>query len=236
MSKRRTRPGGVMARATKRSAVQRGLDAVLGKALPVGLGGGEGPSADQQAGLLIGLADRRQRDGAGAGCAVARLVLPTAWRSRRGCRPPATAMRLSAGSVRPPGNTNLPGMKACRAWRRPISTLQLAALAVEQDQRRRVARPQRPSPPSAKSLRLRPVSTCRLWSCPSIDGSSRHSSGWVSMRVVLAAEAVHVERPLQADDGALDRPQQSQRQRRCVSGTQIARCCQVDSVLVASTP
>ena len=40
---------------------------MVGKGLPFGLAGGERPFlADQQAGLLVGLPDRRERDGAGA--------------------------------------------------------------------------------------------------------------------------------------------------------------------------
>ena len=193
-------------------AFERRLHAVFGKALPVGLGGGERAlAADQQAGLLIGLADRRQRDRAGARRASGGCCRGRALPLRRGCRPSATATRLSAGSVRPPGKTNLPGMKACRAWRRPISTLDLAAAAVEQDQRRGVARAQRPCRRAAH----RPVGFGLVM--PSMRPSSgrlhaplpcaRSASGF-GMRlelVVLAAEAVHVERPLQADDRALDR-------------------------------
>ena len=144
MSKRRTRPGGVMARATKRSGSQRRLHAVLDETLPVGLGGRERALApDQQAGLLIGLADRRKRDGARPCAGSCARWSRAAWLLRAGQASSATGTRPSSGSVRPPGKTNLPGMKA---WLRMAPAHQhahFAALAVEQDQRRGVARPHR---------------------------------------------------------------------------------------------
>ena len=232
VSKRRTRPGGVMARATKRSVVQRRLHAVFGKALPVAPWWWRTRPCGRSAGRLPhrsrGSPTARWRGPAprvSAAVADGELgeFLADAGLS-------ATAMRLSAGSVRPPGNTNLPGMKAWRAWRRPISTLKLAAGAVEQDQRCRVARPQR----ACRRARDLPASALSICSsghafADAVTASRLRFSLGMRVDLVLAAEAVHVERPLQADDRALDRPQQASA-KTMVSGTQMARCCQVDSV------
>ena len=142
-------------------------------------------------------------------CAAAGSGQPAIARPRG--RSPATAMRLSAGSVRPPGNTNLPGMKAWRLWRRPIRTLTVVAVAVEQEQGRRIAWAHRLAA-ERKVFRIRPcrpgLSSCLPCGDRSEDSDKRNAVCRLRLHGVLAAEAVHVERPLQADDRALDRLQQ----------------------------
>ena len=144
VSKRRTRLGGVMARAMKRSGVQRGLDAVLGKALPVGLGRREGAfAADQQAGFLIGLADGRKRDGAGprrAGAAGAGGQLGFFLRVQGGGDGNAAVGRIGAAA----GKDELAGHEGMAGMAPAHQHQNLVALAVEQDQGRGVARAQRP--------------------------------------------------------------------------------------------
>ena len=110
-------PGGVMARPMNCSAPRSGRTLGLGEGgsrRRRGLCAASCADAEQQAGLLEGLADRRERERARlarrSGAAAASSAAP-----RRGIERRATGMRRSAGSTRPPGNTNLPGMNLCRA-------------------------------------------------------------------------------------------------------------------------
>ena len=115
VSKRRGRRGGVMARAMKWMLRQVGMNRRPRRrptTAPAGAAGALGaPGAEQQAGLLEGLADggerQRPRLGRGRPSHVAHQLAPR--RADRAARRPASAGR--AASTLPPGNTNLPGRK-----------------------------------------------------------------------------------------------------------------------------
>ena len=132
-----------MARAMKCSALRSGSTSGLGERRPRAVRHRRHvvhALAEQQAGLLEGLADRRQRQRARLGEARAAHAAhqPRAGVADRGRL--ATGILRSPGSMRPPGNTNLPAMNFRPAWRLPSSTFGTGAGAVDQDQRRGVAR------------------------------------------------------------------------------------------------
>ena len=194
MSKRRTRPGGVMARAIMRRPDKRRAHAVVGKGLPLGLAGGERSFlADQQAGLLIGLPDRRKRDGAGARMAGAagaggELCLLMRVQTRRHGDAAVGRIGAAAGKHELPGHEGVPHVAAAHQH------VELAALAVEQDQRAGVARAQRPWPSAfASSLSTSALVMPSMRRPYGVSGAMErvriepglaglHSSGCVSMR------------------------------------------------------
>ena len=183
-----TRPAGRRDRARDEvEAVERRRDAGRGEARPCACGRARcaaPPSATPTARPVSSKVSRiaasaSARARAGEGRRVAAISLA----STNGSSGAATLMRRSAGSSAPPGKTYLLGMKAWPGWRLPSRTRAAAVRAIDEDQRRRVARPQR-------GRRARRVA-----------------------RVRRLAEAVHAHRPLVADQRALDPRQHRQAER-----------------------
>src|SRR6266851_9379233 len=119
VSKRRTRPGGVIARAIKNSPDGSGSN-------PASLKGFHSPSSfgaaplvlrprqrpvSSQASRIAAIANERARDGVIFGLPFIRLVS-----SAFGIAA-ATGLRLSVLSTRPPAKTNLQGMNKTLSWR-----------------------------------------------------------------------------------------------------------------------
>src|SRR6187200_1467646 len=100
-----------------------------------------------------------------------------------GSRSAIGSMRQSAGSRRPPGKTNLLGMKACEAWRLPISTRGVAMPSRRTMMRVAASRGRRAREASG-GFNLIDLGTAALGQCSIF-------------------EAMHPERPLQGDDRAL---------------------------------
>ncbi len=78
--------------------------------------------AEQQAGFLGHFAHRRQRHAAREFGAWSRRPVPAVCACVPGCSSLTADMARSSASMRPPGNTNLPGMNLWPWWRRPSST------------------------------------------------------------------------------------------------------------------
>ena len=206
---------------------------MVGKALPVGLAWSKGAlAADQQAGLLIGLADRRQGDGAGAGrrCGAAIGAQPGLFvaDARSSATGDAAVGRVgaAAGKHEFAGHEGMAAHAGGPSARVTSSPERSSRISVAASRGRSGPPPSAKSCDSALSTSARvmpsmavPSRSCRRRPLPA-DGDRQHAqaSGCVSMTIVLAAEAVHVERPLQPDDRALDRPEQRQRQKRWSAG------------------
>ena len=137
VSKRRTRPGGVIARAIRNSPDGSG-------SRPASVNGFHGPSSagaaplllrprqspvSSQASRIAATASERARDGVIFGLPFRRFAS-----SAFGIGA-ATGTRLSVLSTRPPGKTNLPGMNTTLSWRLPTRTFGVAHGAIDQDQR-----------------------------------------------------------------------------------------------------
>ena len=82
---------------------------------------------EHQAGLLVGLAHRGERESRAPWRRSAASPAASAARCRARCKGAAVGISRSVGSMRPPGKTNLPGMKRCRSCRRPSSTFGTAS-------------------------------------------------------------------------------------------------------------
>ena len=127
VSKRRTRPGGVIARA-----IRNRLDGSGSR--PASVKGAQAPSSftglstlrprqspvSSQASRMAATASARARDAAIFGLPLSRLASSSAEMGA------ATGMRLSALSTRPPGKTYLPGMNTTLSWRLPTKTFGLS--------------------------------------------------------------------------------------------------------------
>src|SRR5882762_3978786 len=124
VSKRRTRPGGVMARAIKNSpdgsgnrpASAKGFHAPSSAAgAPLLLRPRQRP-VSSQASRIAAIASDRARDGVILGLPFKRLASSSFGIGA------ATGTRLSDLSTRPPGKTYLPGMNTTLSWRLPTRT------------------------------------------------------------------------------------------------------------------
>ena len=145
VSKRRTRPGGVIARAIRnrpdgsgsRPASLNGLPApgAACALVPALRCRGKGRFPRRLRGSRRSPAHARARRRS-SGCPSA------GWPAARREIGAATGILLSLGSTRPPGKTYLPGMNTTLSWRLPTSTFGFGAAAIDQDQRRRVLRPE----------------------------------------------------------------------------------------------
>src|SRR5690606_20721587 len=121
-------------------------------------------------------------------------------------------MRPSAGSVRPPGKTNLPGMKAWWRARRPRSTCgtpsrQSSRISVAESTGRRGPAPMAPSSASTPSISLRVIP---------IRSEADLAFMFRQLRVILqpvrlAPETVHLQSPLQPDDATFHWRQHGER-------------------------
>src|SRR5205085_2655299 len=128
VSKRLTRPGGVMARAIRNREDGSGNN-------PASVNGFQGPSSfadvstlrprqspvSSQASRIAATASARAREGAIFGLPLRRLASSSLVIGA------ATGIRLSVLSTRPPGKTYLPGMNTTLSWRLPTSTFGLDA-------------------------------------------------------------------------------------------------------------
>jgi hypothetical protein len=148
VSKRRTRPGGVMARAIRNRPDGSGSSPASANGfhspinLPLQFHSCVEPCGRGKARFLRRprewprLASARARAGAIFG-----LPLQSAFsRGLPGNRSAATGMRLSLASTRPPGNTNFPGMNTTLSCRLPTRTRGTLARSIHKDQRRGVFR------------------------------------------------------------------------------------------------
>src|ERR1700716_3141247 len=132
VSNRRTRPGGVIARANKNSPDGSGNSPASAKGFHAPSSAGAAPlllrpkqsPVSSQASRIAAIASERARDGVIFGLPLSRLVS-----SAFGIGA-ATGTRLSVLSTRPPGKTNLPGMNTTLSWRLPTRTFGVAAGAV----------------------------------------------------------------------------------------------------------
>src|SRR5262245_45602744 len=197
VSNRRVLPGGVIALANSRMADRSGRWPVSRKVRQVDerLAGRSSTfcpmmmPTSSKVSRMAAMARPRAR----AGVAVPRILAISLSRTR-GSRSAIGSTRQSAGSTRPPGNTNLLGMKAWEAWRLPISTRGLAV-------------------PSRRMMMRVAASRGRSAVRPASGGFNLVALGTALSGQRSIFEAVHAQRPLESDDGALDARQGDQREK-----------------------